>query len=234
MLPIVIISFNNGRYVRNMVDQLCRLNPMFQASIWILDNCSTDPETLAYLRNVPVRVIRNPTNNGPWISPTQNAAVYADLPDLFVLTDPDLELNPHLPPTFLDTLAEIAVTYGASKVGLALDISDPSLFLEGEYTGGKTIAEHEARFWSARIYHPTYELYHAGVDTTFCVVNKRVHDHVSRQIRIAGDFTAKHMPWYKRNPLYSVAELADLATRQTEISTTTRLFSWNLDHGRLS
>lgn len=234
MLPVVIISFNNGRYVRNMVEQLCRINPMFQVSIWILDNCSTDPETVAYLKRVPVRVIRNATNQGPWISPTQNAGVYAELPDLFVLTDPDLELNPRLPPTFLDTLAEIAATHDASKVGLALDISDPALFLEGEYTGGRTIAEHEARFWSTRLPHPTYELYRAGVDTTFCVVNKRVRDHVSRQIRVAGDFTAKHIPWYKRNPLYSTAELAELAAHQTDISTTSRLFRWNLDQGRLS
>ena len=233
MLPIVIISFNNGRYVRNMVEQLCRINPMFQAFIWILDNCSTEPETLAYIRTVPVRVIRSTTNEGPWISPTRNTALYAELPDLFVLTDPDLQLNPRLPPTFVDTLADLAVTHGASRVGLALDISAPSLFLEGDYLQGRTIAEHEAQFWTTRIAHPTYELYRAGVDTTFCVVNKRVYDQESHHIRVAGDFTAKHLPWYKQNPLYSTPELADLTTHQTQISTTSQLFQWNLDTGRI-
>jgi FkbM family methyltransferase len=233
MLPVCIISFNNGRYVRNLVEQLCRINPALEASLWILDNCSTDPETLAYLETVPVRVIRNATNQGPWISPTQNAAVYAELPELFVLTDPDLELNPNLPPTFLDTLAELAVTHGASKLGLALDISDPSLFLEGNYTEGRTIAEHEAQFWTQRIPHPTYELYRAGLDTTFCVVNKRVYDTPSCHIRIAGDFTAKHIPWYKQNPLYTLPENYAVCSAQTHISTTSRLFLRYLEETHL-
>lgn len=227
MVPICIISFNNGRYVKHMVEQLGRITPL--AEIWILDNCSTDPDTLAYLETVPVRVLRNPTNVGPWISPTQNAAVYAELPDLFVLTDPDLELNPNLPSTFLDTMADLAVTYRASKLGLALDISDPSLFLEGDYVEGRTIAEHEAQFWTSQIPHPQYELYRAGLDTTFCLVNKQVPDHPAYHIRIAGDFTAKHLPWYKKNPLFSVYESYNKATAATTISTTSGLIARSIE-----
>lgn len=234
MIPICVISHNNGKYVQNMVTQLCRINPAFASSIRIIDNCSTDPETLAYLRSAPVRVIWNGTNEGPWITPTKNKGIYAMLPDLFVLTDPDLELNPRLPPNFLDQMVEIAQLYRTSKLGFALDISEPWLLLEGEYIPGYTIAEQESQFWRTRIPNATYELYYAGLDTTFCLVNKEIPDHPSRHLRIAGDFTAKHLPWYKKNPLYTPAEIAALVKEQSPISTTSKLIRWNLERGLLS
>jgi hypothetical protein len=233
MLPIIVVSFNNGRYVRHMVDQLCRINPDFASSISILDNASTDPETLAYLDSAPVAVIRNPTNEGPWISPFKNRALYDSLPDLFVLTDPDLELNPNLPSTFLDTMVELAGKYGTSKIGFALDISHPEEFLVGPYVDTLTIAEHEAQFWVHRIPDSALELYRAPIDTTFCLVNKRVYDHGSCHIRIAGDFTAKHLPWYKANSVYSPREIAE-HTSVTAISTTGKLIRRNYEQGLLS
>lgn len=224
MIPICIICYNNAKYVRNMVDQLCRINPAFETSIQIIDNCSTDPETIAYLQTVPVCVIRNQTNNGPWISTWRNADIYAQLPDLFVVTDPDLQLNERIPSDFIDRMCQLALQYGTSKLGLALDISDPSLLLDGDYTEGRTITEHEGQFWTHRIPHSDYELYRGALDTTFCVINKRV-DIWADQIRIAGDFTAKHIPWYKSNPLFSVYESYINAKGATDISTTSRLIA---------
>jgi len=235
-IPIIVVCFNNGRYVRNMVDQLCRIDPGLVSFIRILDNCSTEPETLAYLESTPVHVIRNQTNEGPWISPSNNADLYHSLPDLFILTDPDLELNPALPPTFIRTMADIAIETNSSKVGLALDISTPELFLEGPYVEQLTIAQHESQFWTSPIPDTNPPLYRAPVDTTFCVINKRVFDHGSRHIRIAGDFTAKHLPWYKLNPLYSLADIETLLNNSltTRISTTFRLLRYNFERGLLS
>ena len=229
MIPIIVISFNNGRYVNHMVEQLRRFAAL--TDIRILDNCSTDPETLAYLESAPVTVLRNTTNVGPWISPTNNAELYASLPDMFVLTDPDLELNPALPPTFIQSMIDVARRHNASKVGFALDISTPELFLQGPYVGAGTIADHESQFWRHPIPDEPLELYRAPVDTTFCVINKRFVDHGSRHIRIAGNFTAKHLPWYTTNPLYSVADLRASLGSATEISTTSRLLRYNLDRG---
>ncbi len=81
MLPILVVSYNNGRYVRNMVDQLCRINPELVSSISILDNASTAPETRAYLESAPGAVRRNPTKEVPWISPSNTKALYDALPD---------------------------------------------------------------------------------------------------------------------------------------------------------
>jgi len=212
-----------------MVSQLCRINPEFESSIWIVDNCSTDQETIAYLESTPVRVIRNNTNEGPWISPTQNKHIYAELPDMFVLTDPDLELNPRLPSNFLDTMVSVAESCGTSKLGLALDISEPSLLFQGDYFLKKSIVEHESGFWINRIDDPKYELYRAAVDTTFCLVNKKVPDYERNHIRIAGDFTAKHLPWYKSNPLFSVYENYMMAKASTRLSTTSRVIIQSIE-----
>jgi hypothetical protein len=130
-------------------------------------------------------------------------------------------------------MVELASKYGTSKIGFALDISHPEEFLEGPYVETLTIAEHEAQFWLHRIPDPEFELYRAPIDTTFCLVNKRVYDHGSRHIRIAGDFTAKHLPWYKAAPLYSLREIA-LQTGDTRISTTGKLIRRTYEQGLLS
>jgi hypothetical protein len=39
-------------------------------------------------------------NNGPWINETTNIHIYNDLPDQFIITDPDLQFNKNLPLNF--------------------------------------------------------------------------------------------------------------------------------------
>ena len=67
---------------------------------------------------------------------------------------------------------------------------------------GKTIYEHEKQFWINKIEDSSYELYYEDIDTTFCLINKN-HDS-NCTIRIAGNFTAKHLPWYKENKIYNI------------------------------
>ena len=50
---------------------------------------------------------------------------------------------------------------------------------------------------SHKIENEDYELYYADVDTTFCLVNNQFKKNPSNNLRIAGNFTAKHLPWYK-------------------------------------
>jgi FkbM family methyltransferase len=40
---------------------------------------------------------------------------------------------------------------------------------------------------------------------------------------VAGDFTAKHIPWYKTNPIYTLKENYEACSKQTHVSTTSRL-----------
>ena len=100
-IPIIIICYNNYRYVQNTLLQILSTNKEYYKNIQILNNNSTCLETLDFLKKVDVKVIHN-ENNGPWISSTINAHIYDVLPNKFILTDPDLKLNEHIPKNFIE------------------------------------------------------------------------------------------------------------------------------------
>jgi hypothetical protein len=116
----------------------------------ILNNDSNDRDTIEYLKNIDIKIIHN-KNNGPHINEQCNKHIYDQLPQKFILTDPDLELNNDLPIDFINTLSEISEQYQCSNVGFALDLSDKELFLEGVYCGGVNIYNWEKNFWNNKI-----------------------------------------------------------------------------------
>ena len=137
--PILIICFNNYKYVKNTVNQLLKINKDFEDVIQIIDNCSTCSLTLDYLENTSCKVVYRSENRGPRISPYDNVDIYNEMPDKFILTDPDLQFNELLPSNFIDKLVEISEKYKSYKTGLALDISEPDKIFPGIYFRGKTI-----------------------------------------------------------------------------------------------
>jgi FkbM family methyltransferase len=190
-----------------MIQQIVGINKEYTENIIILNNCSTCIYTINYLKNTKYKVINNTANSGPCISHEYNVHIYNQLPDLYIMTDPDLEINKNIPTNFVEILAELSYKYNSYKVGFALDISNKDELFEYDkyhYHIDKyyTICELEKLWWEERIIDDKYELYNAGIDTTFCLVNKRnIH---CIHIRIAGDFTCKHLPWYKNNPLFNI------------------------------
>ncbi len=216
-IPIIIISYNNYKYVDNTINQLLKVNIDLQSDIRVLDNKSTCKETIQYLKLCKCDVIYSDKNDGPWINEYRNSNLYHSLPDKFILTDPDLEYNTSLPYNFVNVLVELSDKYNTEKVGLALCISDYDKMFNSIYTNNKTIYEHEIQFWEKKI-DDIYELYEAAIDTTFCLVNKKGVNH--KHIRIAGDFTAKHLPWYKHNNIYNIYENYELCSKMSNISTT--------------
>jgi len=201
MIPIVIVSFNNHIYVENMIRQIIAKNPSYAANILIMDNASTDPNTRAYLDRSPHRVIRNSTNQGPWINHTYNAEVFKILPQRYILTDADLELNKDLPVNFIDDMVKVMDFTGRWMVGFALKRDDcdiPRIFGAEEHC------------WQTPIPHSDYELYSADIDTTFAL-----RDHSGAGpcgVRMAGNFTARHLPWYDEDGVMTVAEKYTLYT----------------------
>lgn len=192
-IPIVIIAYNNLFFVRNFIEQIKHhKNPII-----VFDNHSDYEPLLEYYKElqaelgsrVDIRLLS--VNEGCGV-----ASVYKDtLPSVYILSDPDLQLNPRMPANFSEILLDLSSKYEVHKIGLALDISEPEKLLDcKQYEHGYTIREWESQFWKKPIAN-TYELYDAPVDTTFCLVNHAYSE--ERQIRIAGDFTAKHLPWYK-------------------------------------
>jgi len=184
MVPIFIISFNNLTYVKSMVDQLKK----YTKNIYIVDNCSTYPPLIEYLKNIDVNVIRKNANYG-------HRVIYGeDIKKIggsrYIITDPDLLLNHNLPDNFIEILCELSDKYKANKVGFALDITNN--IRDDVFFQGHTIKNWEARFWSNKIPDEYFTLYHAMIDTTFCLIN---NNYSSVNIRVAGDFTAVHRPW---------------------------------------
>jgi hypothetical protein len=221
-IPIIIPCYNNYIYVKNTIEQLINTNKDTQNNIIILDNKSSDINTIKYLKSVENKVIYNKENKGPWITPDINNDIYNLLPDKFIVTDPDLEFNSNLPSNYIDILSNLSDKYNCNKIGFALDISDYDKMYNSICDRVKqTQFEWERQFWKNRINDNTYELYLAQIDTTFALINKMGNLNIN--IRIAGNFTAKHLPWYIDNKLLNIYDNYILNTiKTTNISTTSK------------
>jgi FkbM family methyltransferase len=220
-IPIIVICYNNYKYVKNTLLQILEINKEYYKNIQVLNNNSTCLDTINFLNSCDVKVINNSTNNGPWITSSTNSHVYEILPDKFILTDPDLKLNKNIPNNFIEILTELSDKYKASKVGFALDISDfEEMYQDIHYCEKQTIYEWEQQFWRSKIYDDNYELYDAPIDTTFCLVNKK---YCGFNIRVAGNFTAKHLPWYRENDIHNIYENYTNSINTTSISTISKI-----------
>ena len=216
MYPLVVIGYNNHDYLDNTLVQAQR----FGLRVLVVDNASDFEQTRAYLATIigDTEVIQLPSNVGYtcWSRPE----IYDRLPDRFFLSDPDLQWNPGLPADFPKQLDEIASAHGARKVGFALDLSDHNaMFSDADYHQGQSIHDWEKQFWSRRLNSSSHEIYDAPIDTTFQLFDKtKPH---GPQIRVAGCFTAKHLPWYRESALSPHARLHMYVT--SHMSTTAKL-----------
>ncbi len=192
-IPVVVIAWNNLTFVKNFVNQIQHITN----KIIIMDNASTYPPMFEYYDALEKQDIdkyeirRFSTNYGHNV-----CYLFLDtLPDIFVMSDPDLQLNPKMPINVIEHLLYISNTYQAAKVGFALDLSDHDKFIKG--TTGSRIYPSQLQYWQTRIQSDTYEMYIAPIDTTFCLLNKKYKDLPNGiSIRVADVFTAKHLPWY--------------------------------------
>lgn len=217
MIPIVIVCYNNYKYVDNTINQILKYNNNYINDIILLNNCSTCIDTLEYIKNVKCKIIHNTENYGPRISPINNQEIYNSLPDKFILTDPDLKFNDNLPNNFIDILLNLSDKYNCHKVGFALDISDFDKMFQNTYYENMNIYDWEKQFWQNKIDDNNYELYYAPIDTTFSVINKNFSFY-GTNIRVAGDFTAKHLPWYVSNNMYNLYELYSSTSCYTTVT----------------
>lgn len=226
--PIVVICHNNYKYVQNTLQQIRLLNEEYYKNIIIMDN-NSDDETKLFLKNIEnegiIKIFYNKTNDGPWISSSHNQHIYKLMPDKFIITDPDLQFNSKLSKNFIEELITLSDKYQCRKIGFAIDISDFDKMYNTIYYNHSNIYDHERVFWINKIHEENhYELYKAPIDTTFCLINNLVPEYVDLQIRVAGNFTCKHLPWYRQNPIYSTSELYSTYNKCSRtISTTSKI-----------
>ncbi len=202
-LPVLVPCFNNPTYSRMMMDQLRSLG---FCKIILIDNASTLPsmrEYISHLISIPeIRVILLEENLGPRHCFTDERTL-ALLPRRFCVTDPDLKFNNALPEGFIGDMAVIAEKFKIGKVGFALEISDHHLMDQSEYDidgNIKKIWEWEGQFWKDPIDRLSGGdcVYRASVDSTFALYDQEYFksEDYTKAFRIAGRFTARHLPWY--------------------------------------
>jgi len=200
-IPVYIPTFNNPTFTRMMVSQLKEWNI---GNITIIDNKSTFPEmlTLLDIYEHEIKVIRLDKNYGP--RHLFNRVFLELLPEIFCVTDPDLQFNKEMPGNFLHTLYDLTCKYQIGKAGLALDISDSELMNTEKYLIGDNyyhIWDWESQFWTQLIDYTTDDnpVYNAIVDTTFALYNKKYYkyDNFFNAVRVGGNLTCRHLPWYR-------------------------------------
>jgi GT2 family glycosyltransferase len=217
--PIFVPGFNNPRYARNMLAQLSQLG---LHHIYLIDNGSTSEEMRALLDEAEqlATVVRTGQNKGPRAI-FLHVASYECLPDVFCVTDPDLEFNPILPEDFLANLLSLTRKYKVGKAGMALRIDDAELMHDRKFqVRGHAYhpTEWERQFWSTRI--DTLEdgspAFRAPIDTTFALYNKNffsTHNFFAA-IRVAGKYTSRHLPWYRESELGAAEDALYRATQK--------------------
>ena len=202
-IPIYVPVFNNPTYTKYFVEQLqenqCN-------DIYIVDNKSDYPPMISLLKELEQKynVVRLDRNEGPHFI-LRNQNFYKSLPEIFCLSDPDMELSRNLPKEFLADLLQISNQYKMGKVGFALEVpaeeelKDIELNMEGKIWN---MREWESQWWENCIGKSLKgdDLYMTTLDTQFALYNKNYFDPNDRYrcIRVAGRFTAKHLGLYKK------------------------------------
>lgn len=217
-IPVFIISYNNGVYVENMVNQLNNkgIKPI------VIDNASKSEDTIDVLKRMEAAdkcfVAFSDYNFGHLVGLIN--PIYDIMPEVFAYNDPDLQLNEKLNENFLEELLDIALKYNVYKAGFALNINLDKNMIGQKYYVKKehpfrfnnefNVKEWEERFWKYRLDDDNYELYYAPIDTTFAVYVKSNYDgEYINAIRVAGDFTAIHLPWYPELDLFDKAQKSE-------------------------
>lgn len=204
-VPILIVSYNNGIYVDHCVRQFNTrsIKPI------VIDNASKDAETLNILASIAAAekafVIQSAINMGARVG--FQCPIYDILPAAFGYTDPDLLFNEHLPVDFIAQLIDICDQFKCFKAGFALpyqvqyDLTHSRMKTRlGKIVPCEkllTVPEWESRFWTKPLKHDRLELFAAPIDTTFAIYHKKNYNgDFFDAVRVAGNFSALHMPWF--------------------------------------
>ena len=191
MIPVYINTFNRLTTTRNLVEQLKRVP---DAQPVIVDNDSKYEPLLDWYATNPCDIVRLRENLGhhaPWLS----GVISNDDAQRYVVTDCDIDIE-GVPVDVLSVLQSAFEwrLHKPVKSGLALRLDD----LPPWQTEVKTW---EARFWTRRVSHD-WRFYHGEIDTTFAMYESSTPFEMAmsvpkaKAVRLAGEYQARHMPWY--------------------------------------
>jgi hypothetical protein len=189
MILVIVNTFNRLTTTRRLCEQIAALD---NAVPIILDNASTWEPLLDWYQHCPFEVIRLTENIGhhaPW------KAGIVDRPNggFYCVTDCDLDIE-GVPADLMTVLQKPLSSWRNPPVksGVALRIDD----LPPWQT---QVREWESRFWRQRV---EGNYYWAPIDTTLAMYRANTPHRIAtkvagvRAVRVAGPYTARHVPWY--------------------------------------
>jgi glycosyltransferase involved in cell wall biosynthesis len=180
---VVINNRNRLSTTKKMVEDLLKRDTN---NIIIIDNESTYPPLLEWYKTLPPNVKVHYGHNYGHHAIFVSGVINEIKEEWCFYTDADIELNPNMPNNYQEIMLNTAIKYNCNKVALALKIDD----LPEHYWLKEQVKRNEGRWWLEEVEPNVFK---ADTDTTFCLIKKC--DQFD-SLRIAGDFTAKHTPWY--------------------------------------
>jgi hypothetical protein len=161
--------------------------------IIILDNGSSNRALFRWYKECPYKVefLDNLGHKAPWVSGVLNSIST----DLYVVTDPDLDLSGAPDDTLIYLATLIQNNPALGKVGLSLRTDDvPS---QSPYF--QHVLAYEASQQAVQV--PDASLAMAPVDTTFAMYDRRfLVEYRICGARAMAPYTARHIPWYVERP----------------------------------
>lgn len=222
-IPIIIINFNQLATLQELVSFFLARK---LKNIVIIDNNSSYPPLLDYYESIKgaVKVESMPDNQGHMVFFENKRLQEKYGRGYYVITDPDILPNPRLPFDFMEIMLKTMDKYHfrIQKVGFALEIDTiPDYFPLKE-----KVLNWEHQYWTTEL---EKDVFYADIDTTFALYKPKYPSKFNTKltkfydgIRLAGNFTCKHMGWYL-NP-------KDLSEEQRfYMRTSSESASWKID-----
>jgi hypothetical protein len=189
MTPAYVNTFNRLTTTRRLCEQIAALD---NAVPVIIDNASTWEPLLDWYQHCPFEVIRLSENMGhhaPW----KCGATARPNDGFYCVTDCDIDIE-GVPADLMDVLRKPLTSWSNPPVksGVALRIDDLPPW--------QTVVKGwESTFWNKPV---DGFRYWAPIDTTLAMYRANTPVRIAtkvagiRAVRSAGDYTARHMPWY--------------------------------------
>lgn len=190
-IPIIIISFNQLKYIKRLVDYL---QSNGYQNIVIIDNASSYPPLIAYFKEIEnqVTIHRLDKNYGHRVFWEKKEFLLEYAIGYYVITDPDIVPEKNCPDDFILYFKDILKrNKKINKVGFSLRIDN----IPDSNPHKEEIIKWEEKFWVSKDHQGNYL---APIDTTFALYRPRrifYGEEFYKAIRTKSPYTAVHYGW---------------------------------------